>query len=80
MEAEVDLVAQDVNVEQFPHVLFPLVSVETFFCGESFSDFGKFRLHSLGLGFLIFAFADIGDKFVETTHGGAIHKTPKHSL
>jgi hypothetical protein len=56
---EVDFVAEDVDVEKFPDVLFPLVGIKSFFGGEPFPDFGELVCNSLGLGLLIFAGSDI---------------------
>ena len=59
METEVDFVAKDVAVEEFPDILFSLIGIETLFGGESFSDFGEFFLYSFGFGLFIFAGSNI---------------------
>lgn len=42
MVAEVDFVAKDVDVKEFPDILFALVGIESFFGGKPLPDFGQF--------------------------------------
>jgi hypothetical protein len=49
LEAEVNLVAENVDVKEFPNVFFALVCVESLLSGESLPDFGQFFRDSFGL-------------------------------
>ena len=66
--AEVYLIAEDVDVEELPHILFSLVSVEPLLVGKLVSDFGDLHLDSPGLGVFVLALADVGDELVEAAH------------
>jgi hypothetical protein len=47
--AEVHFVAQNMDVEEFPDIFFALIGIESFFSGESLSDFGQLLLNPFGL-------------------------------
>ena len=69
-EAKLDFVPEDVDIEQFPDILFALIGVESLFGGEAFADFGEFDLDPFGLVFLVLAGSNIGDELVESPHVG----------
>ena len=71
METEVNFIAENVDIEQFPDVLFALICVESLFSGESLPNVGELFLNSFGLRLLIFAGSNVGDELVESSHIGA---------
>ena len=78
---EIDLITKNMDIQQFPHILFPLISIKSLLSGEPLPNLGKFLLNSLGLRLLIFALPNIRDKLVESPHvGGPRHDTTKHAL
>jgi hypothetical protein len=71
LKAEIDFITQNMNVKQFPNVLFPLIGIQSFLCGKSLSYFGKLCLYSFGLWLFIFAGSDIRNELVESSHVGS---------
>ena len=67
---EVDFIAQNVHIEQFPDVLLLLVPGKTFIGSELIADLGELLLATLGFGLFVGTVTDISDKGVQATHGG----------
>lgn len=68
MKTEINFVAKDMNVEQFPDVLFSLVSIQTLLGSEPLPNFSEFDLDSLLFGLFILAGSNIGDELIQSPH------------
>ena len=82
--AEVDLVAQDVNVSELPHIFFALIRRERRVAPvggelgipgvEFLTDFRELHLDAVGLLLLAFGVAEVGDEVVQAARlGGHIN-------
>jgi hypothetical protein len=65
---EIDVVAEDVDVEQLPDVLLLLVARETLLVGEFVPDLSEFLLDTLLLLLLVGTVPDVRDERIQPAH------------